>query len=224
MSILGSYAFGGPPLFATPILNPQPPTHRNALGKPLDMLLGSLTPPYRFPLMQAFESLQSLDDHILSLCSTHDSSPLDDQSRIDVIVYPVVKQFMFCRAPGEDSLHERAMFSCLRAGALLYLAELRRRSGISPVRITYQLTLLVDAIAAIEDHPDLTPVMHLWLLTVGALEATIPADQHFFLCRIRGLKSELMIEHISQYREYLREVVWLDTLLEPRFSSLFSLL
>lgn len=224
MQAVGSYAFGVSPSFDMPITVPLPAVNERALGKPLTKLINSLDLLHRLWLLQAFQALQNLDSHLTTQYLDHGSTILEEPLKIDTLVDPVARKFLVLESPADELNSGLAAFSCLRAAALLYIAELRRRSGISPVITAFQVNKLKDSINAIDDHPALDWIMRLWLLTVGALESMAPADQRYFCCQIKRLRLEFRIETITQFREHLGQVVWFGVLFEPRLSALFRLL
>jgi hypothetical protein len=183
-------------------------------------LINSLNLEHRQPVTQAFQVLKDLNDHLTTQPLDHDSSILERPLEMDSLVYPVTRQFLHLPSPVDESDSGLAVLSCLRAGALVYMAELRSRSGVHPVRTTFQIIRLRNSIEAIVNYPALDPVMHLWFLTVGALESAASTDHDYFCFHLKRLRTELKLETITQFQEHLGQVMWLDTLFELRLSSL----
>lgn len=213
---IGSYAFDALPSLNIPCHKPLVTLHQQQLGSKLIKLLNSMDHRHSPALVQAFHSLQSLNHHLALSYAVHGSSIWADPVGIDEMVNPTVRQFLCLCIPSE-ALHEDSLtWSCLRSAALLYLAELRRRSGISPVITTVQVCKLKFGVMAIEKHRFLHPTLLLWLLTIGALESITESDKSYFNCRLSCLLQELQITKLSDFRVFLNEILWFDALFDMR--------
>lgn len=156
------------------------------------------------------------------------SSVLEDPVKMDASVNPVILKFLQTRSLDDHEDHEAAaksgVLSGLRAAALLSMADMRRRSGVVPVRTTYQIKVLIQSLNTMENHPALSSPAHLWLLTVGALESPTPIEQNYFHSRIKLLISELELYTKEHYQQGLEEVMVIDPILKSRLSSLSQIL
>ncbi|EED16030.1 hypothetical protein TSTA_011400 [Talaromyces stipitatus ATCC 10500] len=112
-------------------------------------------------LIDAFTALHSLNTQLILLHSALGKSLWQTITPIEIdrLVDPVVRKFLSPSARLDLPL---SIGACLRSGALLYLAEFRRRSGISPV-VVDGLELLKDDVSAIDRS------LWIWLLTIGAI-------------------------------------------------------
>jgi hypothetical protein len=213
---IGSYAFDASLSLNIPYPRPLVAEHQPQLSFQLFDLLRSLDHRNFRDLVQAFHALQSLNRHLTLLYSAHGPSIWADPVSIDGLVNPTVHQFL-CLCTRPEALHEESLvFSCLRSSALLYLAELRRRSGISPVITTVQMCKLKLSVMAIEKHCSLHPTLLLWLLTIGALESTTRSDKSYFNLHLRRLQQQLGITSLSKFRSLLNEILWFDALFDTR--------
>lgn len=140
---------------------------------------------------------------------------------MDLLVEPVARGFLAVRLPINMPGHESALLTYIRAGALLYLAELRRRSGISPVMTTFQIDKLKQSMKILGHHPEIDPAIRLWILTAGALESQSLSDRSYFCSHIEQLRFTHEIETLEQYEDQLRRIVWFDPLFRARLIELF---
>ncbi|ETS85408.1 hypothetical protein PFICI_03433 [Pestalotiopsis fici W106-1] len=159
--IIGSYAFGLPSYLSTPSAGLLPNVSKTTLQWPLKRLIDSLEPQNRLPWTHTFQALQDLNEQLEKLYIEHGASALEDPLKMDALSYPVIVRLLRTRLlecdGGEDTNGYSGAFTGLRAGALLYMADMRRRSGVVPVRTTYQINVLINSIKAIENNPDLSP-------------------------------------------------------------------
>jgi hypothetical protein len=202
---------------------PLPALTRTTLGKPLLILINSLDLSHRLLMLDAFQSLQDLNNYLALIHVNPGASLLDEPYKMDLLVEPVSRRFLSIRPPVDMPESSSALITYLRAGALLYLAELRRRSGISPVMTTFQVDKLKQSLKIIAQPFDLAHSIHLWVLTVGAIESPTPDDQYYFCSKIKQLRSDIGIETMTQYEHHLHRVVWFDPLFQARLSVLFPL-
>jgi hypothetical protein len=213
---IGSYAFDASPSLNIPYLKPPVTVHQPQLSFQLFELLKSLDHRNSGDLVQAFHALQGLNRHLTLSYSFHGPSIWADPVSIDELVNPTVHQFLSLCIPSE-ALHEKSLvWSCLQSAALLYLAELRRRSGVSPVITTAQMCKLKSGVMAIEKHCSLHPMLLLWLLTIGALESTTGSDESYFNFQLGRLQQQLGITTLSEFRVFLNKIIWFDALFDTR--------
>jgi hypothetical protein len=213
---IGSYAFDASPSLHIPYLKPLVTVHQPQLSFQLFDLLESLDHRNSRELVQAFHALQSLNRHLTLSYSVHGPSIWADPVSIDGLVNPTVYQFLCLCMPSEALHKESLVMSCLQSAALLYLAELRRRSGISPVITTVQMCKLKLGVMAIEKHCSLHPTLLLWLLTIGALESTTRSDKSYFNLQLSRLQQHLGITTLSEFRVFLNQILWFDALFDTR--------
>jgi hypothetical protein len=213
---IGSYAFDASPSLDIPYLKPLVTVHQPELSSQLFELLNSLDHRHSRDLVQAFHALQSLNRHLTLSYSVHGPSIWTDPMSIDGLVNPTVHQFLCLCIPSEASHKDSLVWSCLRSAALLYLAELRRRSGISPLITTVQMCKLKSGVMAIEKHCSLHPTLLLWLLTIGALESTTKSDKTYFDVQLKRLQQQLGIITLCDFRVFLNEILWFDALFDTR--------
>jgi hypothetical protein len=210
-------------MFDLPLTMSFPGVNQTALGRPLVKLINSLDTQIRQATVKAFEALQNLDSYLTAHCLEQRSSILEEPMSMDLFVDPVARQFLLLRPPEDQVKGESDVLSCLRNAALLYLAEFRRRSGISPVVTSTLISELQESLKAIDDHPALDDIMRLWLLTIGALESSTTVHRHQFCSQIQCLRLDLGLSTTTQYHDYLAQVVWFEPLSKSRLSSLFTL-
>ncbi|OAG06960.1 uncharacterized protein CC84DRAFT_631563 [Paraphaeosphaeria sporulosa] len=220
---IGSYAFGITPSSLIPTTMTLPTLTHSTLGKPLSVLISSLDLKYRLTMLQAYQSLQNLDHYLALVHVNPGSSLLDEPYKLDLLVEPVSRCFLSLRIPTDMPAKDSAPLTYLCAGGLLYLAELRRRSGISPVMTTFHVDKLKQSLESMAHYLNIDPSIHLWVLTVGALESTSLDDQYYFCSQIKQLRTNEGIETMKQYEEHLHWVVWFDPLYQTRLSALFPM-
>jgi hypothetical protein len=213
---IGSYAFDASPSLNIPYLKPLVIVHQPQLCLHLFELLNSLDHRHSHDLVQAFHTLQSLNRHLTLSYSVHGPSIWADPMSIDGLVNPTVHQFLCLCIPSEALHKDFLLWSCLRSAALLYLAELRRRSGISPIITTVHMRKLKFCVMAIEKQCSLHPTLLVWLLTIGALESTTRSDKSYFDFQLRRLQQQLGITTLSDFRVFLNEILWFDALFDTR--------
>ncbi|KAL4973890.1 hypothetical protein BDW66DRAFT_168281 [Aspergillus desertorum] len=178
---IGSYAFD--------IAPPLPPCLRD-----LDLPV---------PLCSAVRALQSVNAQFSLRAFTAGTSIWRNPTEIDRVIYPLTYQLLSIR---QDTGDIPPICSCIRSAALLYLAEFRRESGISPVRTDVLLQRFCNALNAI-DQASIKPELTLWLLTVGAMEGMNTADQHYFCSRLSRTFRALGIDSMLLWKRYLEAVV-----------------
>jgi hypothetical protein len=218
----GSYAWGIPVSLDIPSIPSSPPIDQTPLGLPLIQLINLLHDQHRSPLTRAFRAIKFLDSRFTALCLDPQSSPTSREClEIEAIVHSIARQFLLIPSPLEHS-PEAAAFSCLQAGALLYVAEVRRRTGTSPLITTAQISKLRKSMDALGDHVALAPAMQLWFTIIGAMESTEVVDQRHFLSRAKLLASKYGLETITQYQHALGEILWCKGLFEQRLAALIT--
>lgn len=201
------------------------PTSEITLQRPLRRLIESLDDPQRMQLMQAFQALQDLNKNLTKMNNENGPSVLEDPVRMDASVNPVILKFLQTRSLDDHGAAAKSgVLSGLRAAALLSMADMRRRSGVVPVRTTYQIKVLIQSLNTMENHPAFSSPAHLWLLTVGALESPTSIEQNYFHSRIKLLTSELELYAEEHYQQELEEVMVIDPILKSRLSSLSQIL
>ncbi|KAG2027569.1 hypothetical protein GB937_000007 [Aspergillus fischeri] len=167
------------------------------------------------PLLSAFQLLQWTNTQIVPQDSVR-SDPVE----VDRLIHPLTDQFLSLRY---DAYTFGPICSSLRSGALLYLAEFRRMSGISPVVTEVhvrQLRLSMEALSPTSVPSELT----LWLLTVGALEARATSDRDFFYSQLLLLFQILEIYSVLCWRQMLKTLVWLDAVFDNKLETIWGLL
>lgn len=147
------------------------------------------------PLLSAFQLLQWTNTQIVPQGPIW-SNPVE----VDWLIHPLTHHFLSLRY---DAYAFGPIFSSIRSGALLYLAEFRRMSGVSPVVTEVharQLRLSIEALSPTSVPSELT----LWLLTVGALEATVSPDSGFFYSYLLLLFRAFGIHSVLCWRQRLK--------------------
>lgn len=131
---------------------------------------------------------------------------------VDALVHPVTRKFL---SLSQDSGASSAR-TCLRSGALLYLAEFRRRSGISPVATGLHVQQLC---LGLRKCWGLDPTLRLWLLTVGAIEGSGSFEAESLDRLLEGTLHEMNIVSMAGWQDSLKEIVWLDALFNWKLVS-----
>lgn len=174
------------------------------------------------PLIDAFTALQSMNTRINLLHSALGDKLWEAITPIEIdrLVNPIVRMFLSSSArPDSPS----SIGACIRSGVLLYLAEFRRRSGISPVIVDVHLRHLSqatmdDSIIAMDSE------LRVWLLTIGAIEErplSYPHEEGGFFRRWLGIElAGYGITSLSEYRELLSRIVWSNSLFDERLNSI----
>lgn len=209
VDLIGSYA-----LDATPALGSisGEVNHICFPSKSMPPGLNSLDLPA--PLLFAFQSLQWTNAQIIPHVSIW-SNPVE----VDRLINPLAHHFLSLRY---DAYTSGPICSGLRSGALLYLAEFRRMSGISPVVTELhvrQLRLSMEVLSPASVPSELT----LWLLTVGALEATTSLDGEFFHSRLFLLSRALEIHSVLCWKQTLKRLVWSDAVFDRKLDIIWGL-
>ncbi|GIJ84856.1 hypothetical protein Asppvi_003707 [Aspergillus pseudoviridinutans] len=166
-------------------------------------------------LLSALQSLQWTNAQIV----LHDSI-WSDPVEVDRLIHPLTHHFLSLRY---DAYTFGPVCSGLRSGALLYLAEFRRMSGISPVVTEIhvrQLRLSMEAISPASLPSELT----LWLLTVGALEATTTSERKFFHSHLLLLSQALEIHSVLCWKRRLKRLIWSEAVFDHKLDITWGLL
>jgi hypothetical protein len=210
VDLIGSYALDIPPTLGD-IDGRVEFTHFPCDSVPLCLYSVDLPAP----LLSAFQSLHWANTHVLqqkSICS--------NPSEVDRFIYPIIHRFLSFHY---DAYTFGPTCSSIRSGVLLYLAEFRRMSGINPVVTEVhvrQLRFSMETLGSSSVPSELV----LWLLTVGALEATATSNQDFFYSRILLLFQALKINSIECWRQSLTRIVWSDAVFDRNLEIIWSLL
>ena len=175
------------------------------------------------PLINAFGALRSMNTQLTLLHSALGNklwqtiTPIE----IDRLLDPIVRMFLSSSARLDSP---SATGACIRSGALLYLAEFRRRSGISPVIIDLHIRNLSQAMMD-ASFIALDSSLRIWLLTIGAIEerssVSYPHEGGGFF--YRWLAIELAgygITSLSEYKRLLSDIVWFDLLFDEKLNYL----
>jgi hypothetical protein len=171
------------------------------------------------PLRGAFKALQTANEALLQLYSVRGSSLWECPMEVDGLVNPVVRILLSQSCRSEDF---SVIDSCCRSAAILYLAELRRRSGISPVVADIHVHNPRQSLDddATKQPGIIDPVLRLWLLTVGAIECTGPSDEAYFYKNLVLIHLALQIISSAKYRELLGKIVWFDAIFEAKLNQI----
>lgn len=164
-------------------------------------------------MQDAFDLLESMNTQVELRYAQYRESLWHRPEEVDVLVHPVTCKFL--SLPRE--LNASPARTCLRSGALLYLAEFRRRSGINPVNTeihAQQLGLGLTKCGTLD------PNLRLWLLTVGAIERTGFLETESLLRSLKETLQEMNIVSIAQWQAALREIVWFDALFNRQLISM----
>lgn len=175
-------------------------------------------------VVQAFRFLIMLNEKLVQSYSALGCSIWECPSKIDQLVNPVVRQFLSPSCRSEASALETLVSSCCRSAAILYLAEFRRRSGISPVLTGVHVQKLRESLDAVKELHVIDHVLHLWLLTVGAIQSTVPCDRSYFLEELARVKLGLVFISPTEFTELLGKTVWFDAIFEGQVEKLLKLL
>lgn len=182
-------------------------------AEPAVLCLSTLNLPAS--LLSALQLLKRVNSELL-MRKTLWLSPTD----IDQLIHPIVQRFLSLR-------YNTHFFSpvccCVRSGALLYLAEFRRRSGIIPLITEIHLQQLVSSMEAL-DLTSVAPELTLWLLTVGAMESTSESDQNYFYSRLNLALQTIGIDSALLWTQYLNQVIWLDHLFDQKLDIIWRTL
>jgi hypothetical protein len=96
-------------------------------------------------------------------------------------------------------------------------------SGISPVVTEVhvrQLRLSVEGLSPTSTRPELM----LWLLTVGALEATATSDREFFHSGLLLLFQAFEILSVLCWKQKLKGLIWSDAVFDHKLETIWGLL
>jgi hypothetical protein len=182
-------------------------------SKTMSQCLNSLDLPA--PLLSAFQLLQWTNTQIIPQASIW-SNPVE----VDRLIHPLTHRFLSLRC---DAYTFGPVCSGLRSGALLYLAEFRRMSGISPVVTEIHVRQLRRSMESLS--PKSVPSeLTLWLLTVGALEATATSDREFFHSHLLLLSQTLEIRSVLCWNQRLKRLVWSDAVFDHKLDTTWGLL
>lgn len=165
------------------------------------------------PLIGAYRALQTMNEQLSLLYSTLGEHTWQDPAEIDKLVDPVTRQLLAasCRLDPQISIG-----TCVRSAAMLYLAEFRRRSGISPVIVDVHVYNLRKSWEDIRCCVPMGPIFRLWLFTLGSMESTKQSDASYFLQQLRYISKEVGITSLAQYRGTLTRVLWFDPVFEQK--------
>lgn len=178
------------------------------------------------PLIDAFTALRSMNTRLNLLHSALGNSLWETITPIEIdrLVNPVARMFLLPSARVDSPL---SIGACVRSGALLYLAEFRRRSGISPVIVDAHLQNLSEAMMGLmKDYGDtaIDSSLRIWLLTIGAIEerSTLSYSREWggFHRWLEIELAQLGIMSLSEYKRLLSSIVWSDLLFDEILNSL----
>ncbi|KAI9376695.1 hypothetical protein BJX61DRAFT_155124 [Aspergillus egyptiacus] len=202
---IGSYVLDTPP--ALGLAGTRVPDQPSP-AEPVPPFFNGTDPPPS--LVSAFRALRWTNTQLSLRMKIEGESIWQSPTDIDELIYPLTCRFL--------QLHtDRHAFSpihiCIRSGALLYLAEFRRRSGISPVVTDIHLSHLCSSLKSV-DRGTVKPELILWLLTVGIMEARSTLHQRYLHTQLALLLKSSGIGSSLHWREHIRDIVWLDCLFD----------
>ncbi|KAL5047078.1 hypothetical protein BDW71DRAFT_181003 [Aspergillus fruticulosus] len=209
---IGSYAFDTAPVLG---YLKTDDSHYNS-AEPLPPCLRNLD--LSVPLCLAVRALQRVNAQLSLRAFTIGTSIWRNPTEIDRLIYPLTYQLLSIRQNTGDI---PPIYSCIRSAALLYLAEFRRKSGISPVLTCVHLRRLCNALNAI-DQASIKTELTLWLLTVGAMEAKHRADQRYFHTRLSQVLRALGIDSVLLWKLHLEAIVWFDCLFDMKLNMIWK--
>ena len=181
-------------------------------------------------IQEAFDSLESMNNRIELSHIQEGESLWYQPEKIDALVHPVTSRFLslpisncepVVHASQSQSLSLSPLpvwtWTCLRSGALLYLAEFRRRSGISPVNTEIHARHLCLGLkkCGSEDGALLDLSLQLWLLTIVTIEGSelVSFEEYGELTRkLTETLNKMGITSLIQWQNSLREIIWFEAL------------
>ncbi|KAL6236264.1 hypothetical protein BDW75DRAFT_239354 [Aspergillus navahoensis] len=209
---IGSYAFDIAPVLG--YLETED-SHYNYV-EPLPPCLRNVDLP--IPLGSAVRALQWVNAQLSLQAFTTGTSIWCSPREIDRLTYPLTYQLLSIQQEAGDI---PPICSCIRSAALLYLAEFRRGSGISPVLTDLHLQRLCNALDAV-DRASIKMELTLWLLTVGAVESKYTADRRYFYTRLFPALQALGIDSVLLWKIRLKAVVWFDCLFDVKLDMIWK--
>ncbi|KAL4926621.1 uncharacterized protein BDV17DRAFT_151686 [Aspergillus undulatus] len=172
-----------------------------------------------YPSAPAFKLYGGFNAQLCRRTTTLGESVWRNPVEIDEIIHPLTDQFLLELHNSDSS----PISSGVRSAVLLYLAEFRRTSGISPVVTDVHLQRLCGSMDAVERaaNPAINPDLTLWLLTVGALEANPSRNCHYFYSRLSPAFRALGIDSRPLWKQHLQAVAWFDYLFESKLHAIW---
>ncbi|KAJ5688654.1 hypothetical protein N7462_003046 [Penicillium macrosclerotiorum] len=203
---IGSYAFDIPPTVSHALEDKVPAMNGSPTSAPaaISMRLAGLCPA----MWEAFGALEMMNTQIELLYTQQGEELWQRPGEVDAIVHPVTLKFLSL----PKYLDASPAWICLRSGALLYLAEFRRRSGISPVATGLHVQQLY---AGLKTCGILGPRLRLWLLTVGFIEKSVISEADS-LDLLEKTLHEMNIASMTEWKNSLKEIIWLDALFNQK--------
>ena len=111
--------------------------------------------------------------------------------------------------------------SILRAGAMLYIAAIRRRMGVKFLTHT-QIRSLKNSMMALsqESEPTLEPAIWIWLLVLGSTLSFLHDDHIWFVSQTAQCFVIMRYESMDQMLGYVKSVLWIESILVPELETL----
>ncbi|KAL2848140.1 hypothetical protein BJY01DRAFT_160731 [Aspergillus pseudoustus] len=171
-------------------------------------------------LLSALRALQETNQQLSMRQLLFGHAIWQEPMEIDQLIHPLTYRFLLL---GHSTQTVDPLHICLRSGALLYLAEFRRKSGVSPVVTGIHIQRLRSSMEAMGQRSGITKLT-LWLLTLGAMEATTQWDQQYFYSRLLGLLQASGVDSVPLWTQYLTEVVWIGGLFQDTLLMIWAAL
>lgn len=173
------------------------------------------------PLPYFFNSLRLLNSELVQLFEVEGPTIWKHPTSIDCLLDPVICLLLSSACRPDGMSPDNHVFLCHRAGAILYLAEFRRWSGVSPVRTDLYIQTLRSKLDICGSPTAMNHTLLLWLLTVGAIESTSLVDQTHFQERLFPITQVLGLDTIENYTDSLSRVVWFPSVFKSKLASLW---
>ena len=225
VDIIGSYAQDISPYFPIPsrLLPYVPTSTKSPISPAFQNFVTTLHDRYKSKgseLLVLFEDLDSITAYFSRENDRSAGKIWQDSILVQLRINPLIHRLLCAESVRhESSLDEKqkdyliVSESC-RLAALLYLATVRRRAGLLPVRTVCQLTKLKTKFE--NDCVDWTELqnLRLWALTLGAVEASAISDRTWFVDRIAIRMRDLGAVRRDQIDTSLQSLVKCDDIYE----------
>jgi hypothetical protein len=212
---IGSYAFDIRPelrdLEARESYHISPPASTSPCFSGIDVPL---------TMLSAFRALQGTNEQLSMRQASFGEAIWQCPIEIDQLIHPLTYRFLLL---DPSPIGVAPFYTCIRSAALLYLAEFRRRSGISPVVTRIHLQRLRASMEAMGQSSVKMPLT-LWLFTLGAMEAISQWDQQYFYRQLLGLLQVAGINSVPLWTQCLTEVVWAGALFQDKLEIIWHTL
>ncbi|KAL4960160.1 uncharacterized protein BDV14DRAFT_204994 [Aspergillus stella-maris] len=206
VELIGCYAFDVTPTFGFGSIGTESFQRFCSHIEPLPPCMTNVNLPAS--LTSVVQTLRSVNAQLRQQITPNESFWCNPVA-LDEVIHPLTYRVLSTSYNGDLS----PLSPAVRSAALLYLAEFRRKSGVSPVVTDIHMQRLRESLNVI-DRAAVSPEMTMWLITVGAVEVKTPSDQCYFHSQLVKAFEDAGIDSFALWKQQLNSIVWFDDLFD----------